>query len=159
MSRNREDKLSNPNSDRRGFLSYLGWALAGIASAGMARMTWRFLAGKPASPVLEPTAFGPPEDYPTGMVTKKGRVVLFRDKEGFWAVTVVCPHLGCQPAFHQDENIFVCPCHGSRFDSEGRLLAGPATHNLPLAGLRLDSQRTLTAYPEEKVLPGYRFCS
>ncbi len=157
MSRNREDEFFNPGLDRRGFFSYVGWVLVGLASAGMGWITCRFLAGSRAQPELEPSVFGPPGDYPAGMVTKKDRVVLFRDERGFWAVSVVCPHLGCMPAFLQDKSIFVCPCHGSRFDNEGRLLAGPATHDLPLAALRLDSQGALTAYPKEKVLPGYRF--
>jgi len=157
MSRNPENNLSNSTVGRRRFFSYFGWALAGLASASMSWITCRFLAGNQTQSGLEPCTFGPPGDYPVGTVAKKGRVVLFRDKDGFWAVTDVCTHLGCQPAFLQEQNIFVCPCHGSRFDSEGRLLAGPATHGMTLAALRLDAQGALVAYPKEKVLPGYRF--
>jgi cytochrome b6-f complex iron-sulfur subunit len=157
MSKNPENKQSDSIIGRRGFISYLGWALVGLASAGMGWISCRFMSGNQAQSGLEPSTFGPPGDYPVGMVAKKGRVVLFRDKEGFWAVTTVCPHLGCQPTFVQEQNAFVCPCHGSRFDCEGRLLAGPATHSMPLAALRLDAQGALVAYPKEKVTPGYRF--
>jgi cytochrome b6-f complex iron-sulfur subunit len=157
MSKNPEDKLSDLTIGRRRLFSYFGWVLAGVASAGMSWITGRFLTGNQTQSGLEPSTFGPPEDYAIGVVERKGRVVLFRDKEGFWAVTTVCPHLGCQPAFLQEQSVFVCPCHGSRFDCEGRLLAGPATHSLPLAALRLDARGALVAYPKDKVTPGYRF--
>lgn len=41
-----------------------------------------------------------------------------------------CPHLGCRLAWNPDEKTWDCPCHGSRFDSEGRILEGPAQNNL-----------------------------
>lgn len=158
MRMDQEDKRSGWDPGRRRLFSYLGWALAGLATAGMSWITGRFMSGSP-SPAsnLEPSVFGPPEEHPVGAVTKKGRVVLFRDAGGFWAVTAVCSHLGCQPAFDVQQNMFVCPCHGSRFDAEGRVLAGPATGNMSLAALRYDSQGALVAYPKEKVQPGYRF--
>lgn len=41
-----------------------------------------------------------------------------------------CPHLGCRLEWNPDEESYDCPCHGSRFDGEGRLLDGPAQINL-----------------------------
>jgi cytochrome b6-f complex iron-sulfur subunit len=157
MPVNQEGKVSSSNMERRRFFSYLGWALVGLASAGMSWIAGLFLAGNQNPLGLEPSIFGSPGDYSMGIVAKKGRVVLLRDSRGFWAVVTVCPHLGCQPVFLQEQNIFVCPCHGSKFDSEGRVLAGPATENMTLATLRLDAQGALVAYPKEKVRPGYRF--
>lgn len=37
-----------------------------------------------------------------------------------------CPHLGCKLERNRDEDTWECPCHGSRFGCEGRLLDGPA---------------------------------
>lgn len=37
-----------------------------------------------------------------------------------------CPHMGCRLEWNPDEETYDCPCHGSRFDTEGRLLDGPA---------------------------------
>ena len=37
-----------------------------------------------------------------------------------------CPHLGCRLEWNPDEETYDCPCHGSRFDREGRLIDGPA---------------------------------
>lgn len=42
-----------------------------------------------------------------------------------------CPHLGCALKWNGKENTWDCPCHGSRFTREGRLLNGPAQGDLP----------------------------
>ena len=41
-----------------------------------------------------------------------------------------CPHMGCALKWNRQEHSWDCPCHGSRFDGEGRLLDGPATGDL-----------------------------
>lgn len=41
-----------------------------------------------------------------------------------------CPHLGCRLAWNPEEETWECPCHGSRFDKNGKLLAGPAQEDL-----------------------------
>ncbi len=42
-----------------------------------------------------------------------------------------CPHLGCALKWNPRERSWDCPCHGSRFDAEGKLLDNPATGDLP----------------------------
>lgn len=37
-----------------------------------------------------------------------------------------CSHMGCQLNWNSEEETWDCPCHGSRFDSQGNLLDGPA---------------------------------
>jgi ubiquinol-cytochrome c reductase iron-sulfur subunit len=51
-----------------------------------------------------------------------------------WLVLVgICTHLGCVPLARQGEyNGFFCPCHGSVYDTSGRIRRGPAPTNLPL---------------------------
>lgn len=41
-----------------------------------------------------------------------------------------CPHLGCALVWNPREHSWDCPCHGSRFDADGRLLNNPATGDL-----------------------------
>ena len=41
-----------------------------------------------------------------------------------------CPHLGCALRWNRQERSWDCPCHGSRFDREGKLLDNPATEDL-----------------------------
>jgi ubiquinol-cytochrome c reductase iron-sulfur subunit len=44
-----------------------------------------------------------------------------------------CTHLGCIPLGHQGQyEGWFCPCHGSVFDTAGRIRSGPAPTNLPL---------------------------
>jgi ubiquinol-cytochrome c reductase iron-sulfur subunit len=63
------------------------------------------------------------------------RVVTFNGalmKE--WLVVVgVCTHLGCIPKPDTGgESAWLCPCHGSHYDTSGRIRKGPAPHNLPV---------------------------
>ena len=57
-----------------------------------------------------------------------------RVKEGKdeWLVLIgVCTHLGCIPTdFSGDYNGWYCPCHGSHYDTSGRIRKGPAPKNL-----------------------------
>jgi len=59
-----------------------------------------------------------------------------RTKEGHeqWLVLIgICTHLGCIPIANQgDYGGFFCPCHGSQYDTAGRIRRGPAPANLPL---------------------------
>lgn len=41
-----------------------------------------------------------------------------------------CPHMGCKLTWNPEERTWECPCHGSRFDSQGTLKTGPAQKNL-----------------------------
>ena len=51
-----------------------------------------------------------------------------------WLVMVgVCTHLGCVPlADSGDFRGWFCPCHGSHYDTSGRIRKGPAPNNLPV---------------------------
>jgi len=51
-----------------------------------------------------------------------------------WLVVIgICTHLGCIPIAHEGNyDGFFCPCHGSQYDSSGRIRKGPAPKNLPL---------------------------
>jgi len=55
-----------------------------------------------------------------------------RVKKPEWLVVVgVCTHLGCIPLGHQGPfDGWFCPCHGSAYDTSGRIRQGPAPRNL-----------------------------
>lgn len=65
-------------------------------------------------------------------------IAVSRDETGaIHSHSPVCPHLGCHVRFNRLEQSWDCPCHGSRFDQEGRVIHGPATRDLeprPLTG-------------------------
>lgn len=51
-----------------------------------------------------------------------------------WLVVIgICTHLGCIPLPHQGEyDGWFCPCHGSQYDSAGRVRVGPAPQNMAI---------------------------
>ena len=55
-----------------------------------------------------------------------------RVKKPEWLVVIgVCTHLGCIPLGHEGEfEGWFCPCHGSTYDTSGRIRSGPAPTNL-----------------------------
>ena len=58
-------------------------------------------------------------------------VAAFRDDDGnLHAVSPACTHMGCLVHFNQAERSWDCPCHGSRFGTDGRVLQGPAVKDL-----------------------------
>ena len=61
----------------------------------------------------------------------KDRVKAGHDQ---WLVLIgICTHLGCIPLGHQgDYDGWFCPCHGSQYDTSGRIRRGPAPANLAL---------------------------
>ena len=56
------------------------------------------------------------------------------DEAGEWLVMMgVCTHLGCVPLGDAgDFGGWFCPCHGSHYDTSGRIRKGPAPENLPV---------------------------
>ena len=77
--------------------------------------------------------------------TDKNRVV--GGKEQFLVMMGVCTHLGCVPIGNEGEYAVVegnvkhggwfCPCHGSQYDTAGRIRKGPAPENLRDSAVRL----------------------
>jgi glycine/D-amino acid oxidase-like deaminating enzyme/nitrite reductase/ring-hydroxylating ferredoxin subunit len=75
------------------------------------------------------------DDVPAGesRVVRSGlkKLGVYRDDDGVaHAVSLRCTHLGCLLHFNEAEGSWDCPCHGSRFDVDGGVLAGPAVHPL-----------------------------
>lgn len=55
----------------------------------------------------------------------------YRDELGkLYLVSAECPHLKCMVLWNNDEKSWDCPCHGSRFTYEGKVINGPANLDL-----------------------------
>lgn len=56
------------------------------------------------------------------------RVAAYRDEQGhLFTLRPVCTHAGCIVQWNGEEKSWDCPCHGARYDIEGRVITGPAT--------------------------------
>jgi Rieske Fe-S protein len=68
-----------------------------------------------------------------GAILRRGlkKLAVFRDEFGqVHTLSAVCPHLGCIVHWNGVEKTWDCPCHGSRFSTEGVVLNGPALSGL-----------------------------
>lgn len=67
------------------------------------------------------------------------------DESGEWLImTGVCTHLGCVPIGEAgDFGGWFCPCHGSHYDTAGRIRKGPAPENLPIPVMSLVSENVV----------------
>ncbi len=141
------DDLSMPATEgapddlgRRRFLALLGSGALGVAALGTGITGLRFL--EPQVLFEEETRFGlgRPEEFPPGTVLTlpKHKVYVVSTKEGFFALSSVCTHLGCMTRYDKEHAQIACPCHGSRFNLEGKVTAGPAPHPLPRVEIVLD---------------------
>ena len=62
-----------------------------------------------------------------------------------WMILIgVCTHLGCVPIANAGEyGGYFCPCHGSHYDTSGRIRKGPAPLNLAVPKYRFETDTTL----------------
>ncbi|HLE31469.1 MAG TPA: ubiquinol-cytochrome c reductase iron-sulfur subunit [Bacteroidota bacterium] len=131
---------------RRYFLEAVGGGAVGIAATGSAILTAQFLSPNVLREPPSKFRAGSIEEFATGSVTlnKEQKVFIVRASEGyFYAVSAVCTHLGCITNWKSEEGIIACPCHGSRFDKEGRFIEGPAPRSLLRFSMTTDDQGQL----------------
>ncbi len=98
-----------------------------FALLGMLRLPKTAVLSSPAKkfPVVLPDSLASGEAFiPTGRA-----VAIFRDDKGVHAVSTICTHLGC--VVKNNPQGFECPCHGSRFSTDGTVTKGPAPQPLP----------------------------
>ena len=107
--------------------------LAPIADGQMIKVFWRgkpiFVRHRTEKEIKEA------EDVPVASL-RDPQPDSARVKEGHAQWLIVygnCTHLGCIPLGNQGEyGGWFCPCHGSVFDTSGRIRQGPAPTNLPI---------------------------
>lgn len=72
---------------------------------------------------------------PTYLLLSKDGVSL----ENF-ALNAECSHLGCIVPWDENQQKFICPCHGSIYDAKGSVLRGPAPSSLKLAKVTTEEE-------------------
>jgi len=72
-----------------------------------------------------------------------------------FAIGATCTHLGCVVPWNRAANKFCCPCHGSQYDENGKVVRGPAPLSLPLAHVQIqDGNIAVSPWPEQDFRTG-----
>lgn len=122
---------TNSDLTRRGFFALAcGWIAGAFAGLAAGAGAVRFLVPNVLYEPEQRFKAGRTEDFPDGSITfiEDQRVFLIRRGNTFRCLSAVCTHLGCT-VNHAGEG-FHCPCHGSTFDTQGKVTSGPAPRAL-----------------------------
>jgi cytochrome b6-f complex iron-sulfur subunit len=140
---------------RRDFLNEITLGALGIAGLGSVAVTYQFFS--PNVLFEPPTTFraGNLDLYPVHSVTflQDQQVYIVRMPEGFYAVSAVCTHLGCVTQWKPDAEMIGCPCHGSKFKSDGTKIEGPAPRPLPHFAISLTADGELLVDKLQNIKP------
>jgi cytochrome b6-f complex iron-sulfur subunit len=121
--------------NRREFLNFAWLASLGFLTINIAGITYlfsmpRFKEGEfggmfTIGKVSElPQPGSSPVNYP------KVKLWLSNTDQGLMGIYKVCTHLGCLYNWVEQDQKFVCPCHGSQFEPDGDFIQGPAPRSL-----------------------------
>jgi cytochrome b6-f complex iron-sulfur subunit len=137
---------------RRSFLSRVGLGATLLALVGQAYAFLRSLV--PNVLYEEPQRFkvGAPDQFGEGArFIEDRRVLVFRERNTFYAISAACTHLGCTVRMQrlnqpkkvrvrgrefEEQAEFHCPCHGSKYYGDGTNYDGPAPR--PLAYYKVE---------------------
>ncbi|TMF22929.1 MAG: ubiquinol-cytochrome c reductase iron-sulfur subunit [Chloroflexi bacterium] len=174
---------------RRSFLAIAGWVGFTAASAIALFQSVKFI--QPNATYEDPPAFKPvgdlafPANYAVGSTTVliDKRVVINRDQDGFYAISLICTHLGCTPRYFPDVTSdlvlagtqiskdpdtgqlatkanpalpgFKCPCHGSRYFRDADNFFGPAPR--PMDRVHMELAKDGRLFVDRSVIVDHKF--
>jgi Rieske Fe-S protein len=140
-----------PLRGRRTFLTRLTYGLGAVAAAALGIPFLGYLFGVRKAPV-DWLVLGPVTDFARnqtrlvtfdnpirtpwdGMVAHTGVYVRYEGRDEaknhqFLVLAVNCAHLGCPVEWFQDAGLFMCPCHGGVYYSNGERASGPPPRGL-----------------------------
>jgi menaquinol-cytochrome c reductase iron-sulfur subunit len=144
-----------PTGSRRQFLGRVSLALGGLAAAVVSVPIIAYLL----SPLLRPAAdqwldvgqvdsftvgqtvevaYQDPSPLPWAGQTAQTAIWLRRNSQtDFTAFALNCTHLGCPVNWRQDAGLFLCPCHGGVYYSDGSVAGGPPPRALTRLSVRI----------------------
>lgn len=160
--------LSSPVGTRRTFFRWVTTAAAGLIGLGLALP----LIGYVISPALKRreqpwVEVGTADELPVGVPKQLEYVQTIQDgwmesrtQKAVWAVrqadggvtvfSPICTHLGCGYRWEEADRKFKCPCHGSVYGADGKVLAGPAPRQLDVLPSKIENGKLLVIYKEFK---------
>src|SRR4030081_2649170 len=171
---------------RRSFLAIAGWAGFTVASLIALYQSVKWLY--PNATYEDPPAFkaDPPGTYAVGSTTVliDKRVVINHDPNGFYAISLICTHLGCTPRYFDDVTSdlvnagtaiskdpdtgqvattanpalpgFKCPCRGSRYFRDPVNFCGPSPRPMDRGHLEVGPHGNLLVDRSGRGDPAFR---
>lgn len=125
-------QLTGDRFSRRDFMNGLGWLATIAGCGGLMSASARYLVPNVLYEPPQAYKIGRPQDYPEGVnYIPHKRIFVIRQQSQIKVVSAVCTHIGCTISWVEERNRWECPCHGSFFNREGIVIAGPAPKQLP----------------------------
>ena len=142
------DNINNEKINRRNFFKVLSSVFTGLMAftlgipmiesiAGTIKKTANRNYSKLSS--LNSITENEPVNLPF-VITEEDAFLKSSQPENVWAVkksesdttvfSPICPHLGCRYQWHAERKLFICPCHHSVFNIDGKVVSGPAPRPL-----------------------------
>jgi cytochrome b6-f complex iron-sulfur subunit len=142
---------------RREAFGKLGVGSIAVAGAGAVVFGYAYIS---PNVLYEPSLVanvGKPEMYARDSITQdlKCMVYVVHDSRGFYAIASTCTHLGCQTAWNLEQGIIACPCHGSKYNTRGVKIDGPAPRDLPWLRMWINEEGDLMVDRSKVVAPGH----
>lgn len=163
--------------DRRDFLKLATCAIGGGVGLAVAGPVLRLIADPAGKTTVttpkDPIDLGSPDRFAVGGEPTKVDIIAPVIKDAWtssrdlllgaaWvrklapdklvALSAVCPHLGC--AIGWDKNNFICPCHDSKFDPDGKVLGGPSKRAMDPLPLEIKNGKILLTWKRYKLDTG-----
>lgn len=124
------------------WLASLGFVLVDVAGVTLLFAYPRFKEGEFGGTFILGDISNLPDVGEAPVSNPIGKYWLTRTDKGVRAIYKVCTHLGCLYNWQDQENKFICPCHGSQFDYTGHYIQGPAPRSLDIFVMRAVNTQT-----------------
>lgn len=121
-----------PDEKTRGENEPIDVSLAGIAAGQTLRRVWQGKLILIHHRTAEEIAAARDVDPTTLLAPQADSERVTAGYPQWLVIEGYCPHAGCVPNARPGGQGWVCPCHGSEFDTSGRVTRGPATANLAI---------------------------
>ncbi len=126
----KDETQDKTRTSRRDFLGLASIGAVILSSFTVLAGTLRLIKPDVHYEASKKFKIGKSENFPLGTAVKleDRKVFIFSGAAGLHAISATCTHLGCIVAI--TETGFQCPCHGSKYNRDGKVIGGPAPRPL-----------------------------